>query len=239
VIRDGAFKAPPLRNVEMTGPYFHTGSYLTLRQVVDFYMRGGDFPLTNAEGRDPNINDLDVQTFSFGRTSGADLAAPVDHIFSLDPPFTLTGTFADGLPDGPFLYDEYPDSDHLITPEPVFTSRLEALEDAKNALVKFLIALTDPRVKYERAPFDHPEIFVPIDGAAPENTGGPAQLVSLSGVPCPDTTTGDDCFRRIPASGAAGNVSPVTNFLEVTNIPPGEVGFNCDPGAGPISHFCP
>jgi cytochrome c peroxidase len=239
VIRDGAFKAPPLRNVEMTGPYFHTGGFLTLRQVVDFYMRGGDFPITNAEGRDPNINDLDVQTFSFGRTTGADLAEPVNHLFSLDPPFTLIGTFADGLPDGPFLYDEYPDSDHPLTPEPVFASRLEALEDAKNALVKFLIALTDPRVKYERAPFDHPEIFVPIDGAAPENTGGPAQLVSLSGVPCPDTTTGDDCFRRIPASGAAGIASPVTNFLEVTNIPPGADGFNCDPGAGPISHFCP
>ena len=48
VLRDGAFKAPPLRNVELTGPYFHTGSYLTLRQVVDFYIRGGDFPITNA-----------------------------------------------------------------------------------------------------------------------------------------------------------------------------------------------
>ena len=55
VLRDGAFKAPALRNVELTGPYFHTGSYLTLRQVVDFYMRGGDFPVTNAESRDPHI----------------------------------------------------------------------------------------------------------------------------------------------------------------------------------------
>jgi hypothetical protein len=27
-------------------------------------------------------------------------------------------------------------------------------------------------VKYEKAPFDRPEIFVPIDGTAPENTFG-------------------------------------------------------------------
>lgn len=39
----GAFKMPSLRNVELTAPYFHTGGYLTLRQVVEFYNRGGDF----------------------------------------------------------------------------------------------------------------------------------------------------------------------------------------------------
>jgi len=52
VLRDGAFKAPQLRNVELTGPYFHNGGTLTLRQVVDFYTRGGDFPITNAAHRD-------------------------------------------------------------------------------------------------------------------------------------------------------------------------------------------
>jgi len=40
----GKFKVPTLRNVELTGPYFHTGGYLTLRQVVNFYNRGGDNP---------------------------------------------------------------------------------------------------------------------------------------------------------------------------------------------------
>ena len=39
---DGKFKTPTLRNVELTGPYFHNGGQLTLRQVVDFYDRGGD-----------------------------------------------------------------------------------------------------------------------------------------------------------------------------------------------------
>jgi cytochrome c peroxidase len=56
--RFGSFKAPQLREVELTGPYFHNGGKLTLRQVVDFYVRGGDFPITNAEHRDFNIVNL-------------------------------------------------------------------------------------------------------------------------------------------------------------------------------------
>jgi cytochrome c peroxidase len=39
----GAFKTPGLRNVALTGPYFHTGSKATLADVVAFYARGGDF----------------------------------------------------------------------------------------------------------------------------------------------------------------------------------------------------
>ncbi|MEW5726262.1 MAG: cytochrome-c peroxidase, partial [Pseudomonadota bacterium] len=39
---DGAFKVPTLRNVALTGPYFHNGSRASLEQVVDFYDRGGD-----------------------------------------------------------------------------------------------------------------------------------------------------------------------------------------------------
>ena len=41
---NGRFKAPGLRNVELTGPYFHNGSAATLEEVVDFYTRGGNFP---------------------------------------------------------------------------------------------------------------------------------------------------------------------------------------------------
>ena len=39
----GTFKVPGLRNVELSGPYFHNGGKSTLGQVVDFYDRGGDF----------------------------------------------------------------------------------------------------------------------------------------------------------------------------------------------------
>jgi cytochrome c peroxidase len=41
----GDVKAPGLRNVALTAPYFHNGGQLTLEQVVEFYNRGGDFPL--------------------------------------------------------------------------------------------------------------------------------------------------------------------------------------------------
>jgi len=34
----GAFKVPTLRNVAVTGPYFHNGRFETLREVVDFYV---------------------------------------------------------------------------------------------------------------------------------------------------------------------------------------------------------
>ncbi len=43
----GAFKVPNLRNVLYTGPYMHNGDSATLRQVVEFYVRGGNFPNTN------------------------------------------------------------------------------------------------------------------------------------------------------------------------------------------------
>ena len=37
----GKFRAPTLRNVELTAPYMHDGSIETLAQVVDFYAAGG------------------------------------------------------------------------------------------------------------------------------------------------------------------------------------------------------
>jgi cytochrome c peroxidase len=48
---DGAFKVPGLRNVELTAPYFHTGGLATLRQVLEFYSRGGDaVPIHSTDG---------------------------------------------------------------------------------------------------------------------------------------------------------------------------------------------
>ncbi len=49
IVSDGAFKTPSLRNIALTQPYFHNGSYLTLEQVVEFYNRGG-----NRRGPDDN-----------------------------------------------------------------------------------------------------------------------------------------------------------------------------------------
>ena len=38
----GAFRTPTLRNVARTGPYMHDGSEKTLKQVIDFYVGGGN-----------------------------------------------------------------------------------------------------------------------------------------------------------------------------------------------------
>lgn len=38
----GAFKTSDLRDVELRAPYMHNGSLATLRDVVDFYNRGGE-----------------------------------------------------------------------------------------------------------------------------------------------------------------------------------------------------
>jgi cytochrome c peroxidase len=37
---DGKFKAPTLRNIELTSPYMHDGRFKTLEEVIDFYDSG-------------------------------------------------------------------------------------------------------------------------------------------------------------------------------------------------------
>lgn len=91
VVANGLFKAPTIRNVELTAPYMHNGGMLSLRQVVDFYSRGA--------------GDDDPQR-------------PRLRVLNLD-------------------------------------------EQQKEALVAFMKALTDDRVRYEKAPFDHPQLFIP------------------------------------------------------------------------------
>lgn len=58
VRNNGNVKVPGLRNVELTGPYFHNGDSRTLGEVVDFYTRGGNFPAANATDLDINIDQI-------------------------------------------------------------------------------------------------------------------------------------------------------------------------------------
>jgi hypothetical protein len=102
---DGSFKVPILRNVELTGPYFHNGGQATLEQVVDFYNRGGDGAGTDA-----------VNTTGFG----------------INPTNRAPAIFP-----------------------------LNLTDDDKANVVAFLKALTDERVRWEKAPFDHPSLTVP------------------------------------------------------------------------------
>ncbi len=140
---DGAFKVPGLRNVELTGPFFHNGGSATLQQVVDFYVRAGDFA-------DENLGEIDERL--------ADV----------------------GIHDG----DE-------------------------SALVTFLLALTDERVRNAEAPFDHPQIFVPNG-----HSGAPLDCARTDGAPyaCDD-------LLEIPAVGARGRTAeglePHGTFLDL------------------------
>jgi hypothetical protein len=56
----GAFKTPSLRNIELTAPYFHNGGQATLRHVVEFYNRGGDFREHNSQFIDFEIGKLNL-----------------------------------------------------------------------------------------------------------------------------------------------------------------------------------
>ncbi len=136
---DGAFKTPGLRNVELTGPYFHNGGQADLLQVVLFYTRGGDF-------HEANIDNLDPDIISLGHIKG-----------------------------------------HL---------------DRAKAVAEFMKALTDERVRYNRAPFDHPQLFVANGHPGDENS------VLNDGVKA------NDDFLELPAVGASGRSTPImTAFL--------------------------
>jgi cytochrome c peroxidase len=82
----GAFKVPALRNVALTAPYFHNGGQLTLRQVVDFYNRQGDFANPEQSGVLGNLgltetqkNDLVAFLQSLTDPRVASASAPFDH----------------------------------------------------------------------------------------------------------------------------------------------------------------
>ena len=139
---NGAFKTPGLRNVELTGPYFHTGGAATLEQVLEFYGRNGDVP------------------------AGGNLGPGIGNI------------------------------------------RLNAQDRAQ--IVEFLKALTDDRVRFERAPFDHPSLCVPV-GYSENPPGVLTRDTSSVGL----GTSATDLFALVPAVGQNGNAVPLQTFAEL------------------------
>ncbi|MEO1087052.1 MAG: cytochrome c peroxidase, partial [Acidobacteriota bacterium] len=47
----GRMRTPSLRNVSLRAPYMRNGRFETIREVVEFYNRGGDFDEVNKDGR--------------------------------------------------------------------------------------------------------------------------------------------------------------------------------------------
>ena len=140
---DGCFKTPSLRNIELTGPYFHNGGEASLQDVVAFYARGGNF-------HDENLANLDAD---MERMRG------------------LLG---------------YP--------------------NRQIALLSFLRGLTDERVRWYRAPFDHPELVLP--NGAQGNEVSVLQDLTVSGPAA-------DAIMRLPATGRSGATTPVRAFLNL------------------------
>ena len=52
----GAFKTPTLRDITLTAPYMHNGTYKSLEEVVEHYNRGGD----DKANLDPNMKPLNL-----------------------------------------------------------------------------------------------------------------------------------------------------------------------------------
>ena len=172
---DGAFKTSSLRNVELTGPFFHNGGQATLEQVVQFYNRGGDrkdlFQIdSNCGGAlviggivagDPNTGLIDDSGFLGGASGQASNLAP-DMAGAKD---LLTTVCNPGQP-------------------PQETLNLSSSDVSD--IVAFLKALTDDRVRWEKAPFDHPSLTIPNGHVGNENkvTGNPAvgQTLTLPAV---------------------------------------------------------
>lgn len=75
--------------------------------------------------------------------------------------------------------------------------------DEIDAIIAFLEALTDERVLYQRAPFDHPQLFVP--------NGHPG--TSAWTIDADHDGLADDLMVEIPAVGAGGG-TPLPGFLQ-------------------------
>lgn len=129
----GAFKTPTLRNIELTGPYFHNGGAKSLEETVEFYTRGADFFHQNIADLDPDV---------------------------------------DGI------------------------SELQGNPEGVADLVAFMKSLTDERVRWQKAPFDHPELIIP------EGHSGTSNGVAT------------DVLVRLPEVGRDGGVE-VKSFVEV------------------------
>lgn len=150
---DGAFKTPGLRNIELTGPYFHNGAYGTLRQTIEFYNRGGD-----------RTGDI-----FFGDSTGFG-----DNLSNLAP------DMAGGV--------------ELEYPGIIFPT-LGLLNSEMDDLVEFLKTLTDERVRWEKAPFDHPSLPL-LNGAKGNNLSVQPSLKN--------PLEAKDNLEVLPAVGANG-----------------------------------
>jgi cytochrome c peroxidase len=105
----GMFRAPSLRNVEVTAPYTHDGSIATLEDMLDFYAAGGrnitSGPNAGDGRRSPLKSDL-IALIKLDAQEKSDIVAFLktltDHDFLTNPalssPFPAASSPASGAP---------------------------------------------------------------------------------------------------------------------------------------------
>jgi hypothetical protein len=94
--------------------------------------------------------------------------------------------------------------------------------EEKQDLVAFLKGLTDERVRYDKAPFDHPQLLIP--------NGHPGDTTSVTN---DSTGKATDILIEIPAVGSNGMSVPRPNFLETA------AAANVTPAPQPTSNSNP
>ncbi len=188
---DGSAKAPILRNVALTPPYFNWGGYPSLRQVLKTYNRGlNRRDITSATKALENAaepNALWGNNCASGDNSGTgpDGNSPFPLGAGSAAPFDCN-TNTTGVIQPLILAD----CDAPLGSAP--RNRCAALgyttaNDDLAALERFLKSLTDIRVQCSAAPFDHPSL-----------------LVNDGNVPGTGNTRAADITHVLPAVGAHG-----------------------------------
>ncbi|MCX6272001.1 MAG: cytochrome-c peroxidase [Bacteroidetes bacterium] len=92
----GAYKAPTLRNVSLTGPYMHDGRFKTLDEVINFYSEG----LVRSPYISPLMHHIGTGGAKLNLSQKADLKAFIltltDNDFLTNPAFSKPAAFPDG-----------------------------------------------------------------------------------------------------------------------------------------------
>lgn len=95
----GAFRAPSLRNVEVTAPYMHDGSVATLEAVLDFYADGGRRIASGPYAGDGRLNPHKSELISLIDLNAQDKSDLVAFLKTLtDHEFLQNPLYADPWP---------------------------------------------------------------------------------------------------------------------------------------------
>src|SRR5260370_30862417 len=92
-------------------------------------------------------------------------------------------------------------------------------ENEKVALVDFLLELTDDRVAFEKAPFDHPQLILPLDGTAPESDGVVNRDAMLTSCAAAPTQLGPGQQFCSGSAAAQAAVTPTPTSPLFLNVP--------------------